>query len=290
MKRLGFILFCIVVYPLLWLPTTALYVLSDLTYLVLYRLLKYRTTVVYTNLKNSFPEKSEAEIKAITKKFYKNLCDVFIEALKMTTISKKELERRVDIGDTAILEKFKSEGKRVIAVMGHFSNWEWCGYVMSAGFDIPLHVIYRPLKDPYFEKFFYRVRSRFGGHMVQMEDIYKTLLKHTEPSLSLFISDQSPPNTKATYWTNFLSQDTPVFLGAEKIGAKLNTPVIFLYTLRVKRGHYKNYYELLTEDPSKLTGSHAITELHVKFLEQLIRKYPEQWLWSHKRWKHRRIT
>lgn len=271
------------------LPMRVIYIVSDLLCAVLYHIVKYRRDVVYTNLKNAFPEKSEAEINQITKAFYKNLCDIFIEVLKMTTISGKTVLRRNVFDDISILEKFKSENKSVVSVLGHFGNWEWGGLSLSINSPLPVYSVYRPLSNAYFDRFMLRVRSRFGLHLVEMEDIYRTLLRQNEPTLSVFIADQSPPNTKATYWTTFLSQDTPVFLGVEKIALRLNYPVVFLYPLRVKRGHYRIYCKLLAEDTSRLTGEHEITELHTKFLEQLIREYPEQWLWSHKRWKHKKL-
>jgi KDO2-lipid IV(A) lauroyltransferase len=134
------------------------------------------------------------------------------------------------------------------------------------------------------------IRSRFGMKLVKMDDTYRTLLSQKEAAITVFIADQAPPNTKGTYWTTFLSQDTPVFLGVEKMAAKLNYPVVFLYSLRVKRGYYRIHCALLAENPSTLKGEYEITELHTKFLEQLISRYPEQWLWSHKRWKHKRIA
>jgi Kdo2-lipid IVA lauroyltransferase/acyltransferase len=290
MKRLGFILFIIAVYPLSLLPMRVMYILSDLLYVVLFHIVKYRRQVVHTNLMKAFPEKTESEISQISNAFYKNLCDIFIEALKMITISRKEIQQRNVYDDFSILEKFKSENKSVIAVVGHFSNWEWGGSALSILSPMQVFSAYRPLSNPYFNRFLFRIRGKFGIRLVKMEDIYKTILRQNQPTLSVFIADQTPPNTKATYWTTFLSQDTPIFLGVEKIAARLNTPVVFLYPLRLKRGYYKIYCRLLVEDPSKLTGEHEITELHVKFLEQLIREHPEQWLWSHKRWKHKRIV
>jgi Kdo2-lipid IVA lauroyltransferase/acyltransferase len=267
-----------------------MYVLSDLLYVILYHVVKYRRVVVNNNLKKAFPEKNETEIHRISKAFYKNLCDIITEALKMTTISGREVLRRNVFNDLSILDKFKSENKSVIAVLGHFGNWEWGGLSLSINSPMPVYTVYRPLSNPYFDRFMLHIRGRFGIHLVKMEDIYRILLRQNEPTLSVFIADQSPPNTKATYWTTFLSQDTPVFLGVEKIALRLNYPVVFLYSLRVKRGYYNNYCKLLVDDPSKLTGEYEITELHTKFLEQLIREHPDQWLWSHKRWKHKRMS
>jgi KDO2-lipid IV(A) lauroyltransferase len=207
----------------------------------------------------------------------------------MTTISKKAILRRNVFDNLSVLEKLKSDNKSLIAVLGHFGNWEWGGLSLSINSPMTVYSVYRPLSNPYFDRFMLRTRSRFGIHLVEMEDIYRTLLRLKEPSISIFIADQSPPNTKATYWTTFLSQDTPVFLGVEKIAQRLKYPVVFLYSLRVKRGYYRIGCKLLAEDVSQLKGEHEITELHTEFLEQLIREYPDQWLWSHKRWKHKKL-
>jgi Kdo2-lipid IVA lauroyltransferase/acyltransferase len=290
MKRLGFILFIILAYPLSLLPMPLLYLWSDFFYVIIFHIVRYRREVVSANLKNSFPEKSEAELKRITKEYYKNLCDVFMEAIKVASISEKEILRRNVFDDMSILKMYNSQNKNVVAVLGHFSNWEWGGSALSILSPMQVFSAYKPLSNPYFDRFLFRIRSKFGIRLVKMEDMYKTILRQSHPTLSIFIADQTPPNTKATYWTTFLSQDTPVFLGVEKIAARLNAPVVFLYPLRVKRGHYRIYCHLLVEDPSKLPGEHDITELHIKFLEQLIREHPEQWLWSHRRWKHKRIV
>ncbi len=289
MKRAGFIIFSLVAYPVSWLPFPLLYLISDAMYIILFFIIRYRRTVVQANLKNSFPEKNKKEIAVIEKKFYRNLCDITLESLKMISISRGELLRRNSFDDLSFLEQYKAKHKSVIAVLGHFANWEWCGFSLSAIHPIKVVTIYKPLSNQYFDRFLFRIRSRFGIILVKMEEVYRVLVRLDEPIISLFIADQTPPNTRGTYWTRFLSQDTPVFLGIEKVAIKLNSPIVIFYPLRVKRGYYKIYHQVLLENPEEHSQNNEITELHVKFLEGLIKQYPELWLWSHRRWKHKRI-
>lgn len=272
------------------LPFPVLYLVSDFVYFTLFYLIGYRKAVVYQNLKNSFPEKSDEELKALRKKFYHYLCDLFLEISKTLTISKsKMLKRCVMSPETkALFDKYQNENRHVIIVMGHFGNWEWAGNTFSLTCKNQLYVIYHPLKNKYFNKLIIGMRMRFGTKLIAMRDTMRDMIKFRSgpPSVTAFIADQTPHPDRA-YWTQFLNQDTPIFTGTEKFSKKFNYPVIYVSVKRVRRGYYRIDSELLFDQP-KDCAEHEISERHIKRLEEDILGIPESWLWSHRRWKHKR--
>ena len=271
------------------LPFWLLYQVSDILYFIIYIVLGYRKKVVLQNLKNSFPEKSDSEVNEICKKFYVFFCDWIVEMIKSITISKKEAIKRCHFSDTTLLNKFSSEKKKVIFVMGHHGNFELAGAEVAFNTGFQLHVIYKPLSNKYFNKLINKKRVRFGTKIIPMNATFKTMvsLRNTsEISATVFIADQTPP-LKNSYWTTFLNQDTPIFLGTEIIASKLNYPIIYISIKQIKRGYYELTPELLCENP-KETKKGEITKMHTRRLEQDIKNQPEIWLWSHRRWKHTR--
>jgi len=264
-----------------------LYLLSDVTYIVLFRIIGYRKKVVLTNLRNSFPEKSEQEIRMIRKNFYHYFCDLVLETLKTLTISPAAVKRHILFKDISVLERFKAENKSVILVMGHFGNWELGGPIFSLQKQHQLYVIYHPLQDKRFDGLVYRIRSRFGTKLYAMNDTLRGMISNKNTlTATAFIADQTPLPANA-YWTTFLHQDTPIFTGYDKIARKLNYPVLYISIDRVRRGLYNLTCEVLVENPSA-TEENEIADLFTKRLEKDILAKPEIWLWSHKRWKHSR--
>jgi KDO2-lipid IV(A) lauroyltransferase len=248
-------------------------------------MLGYRKRVVFENLRNSFPEKSEMEITKIATDFYSYFCDLIVEVIKNFTISKKEISERCKIVNSGPFDKFYKENKSIVIAMGHYGNWELAGLSISLNHDFPFHVIYHPLKNPEFESLFYKMRSRFGMKLISMNDTFKEIIKHKdELTGTVFIADQTPHNPHVAYWTNFLNQDTAVFEGVEKISRRMNYPVVYSSVKRVKRGYYQIHLETLIEN-SKETALGEISELHTRRLEQDIIEDPSIWLWSHRRWK-----
>jgi KDO2-lipid IV(A) lauroyltransferase len=276
-------------YLLSLLPFPVFYFFSDCIYVLLYYVLGYRKKVVYANLKNSFPDKSEAELIAIQKKFYHYLCDLFLETFKTLTISEAEAQKRCRMSAEAVevFDKYYREGKSVIIVMGHFGNWEWAGNSFSLNCRHQLYVIYHPLSNKYFDGLIYRMRRRFGTKLIAMRDTYKDMVRlKEEVNATAFIADQTPAPESA-YWTTFLHQDTPVFRGTEKIARKVNYPVIYSSVKRSSRGYYEIQAEVLFDNPAGTTDG-EISEAHTRKLEKEIIAQPEIWLWSHRRWKHTR--
>lgn len=270
------------------LPFWFLYRVSDFLNFILFTVFSYREEVIRTNLKNSFPEKSEQELKIIHKKFNQFFCDLMVETIKTLTISPKEAIKRCHFKNLDLLDKLYAEKKKIIFAMGHYGNWE-LGGAGSSQHPYQLYVIYKPLSNKYFNDLIIKMRTRLKTKLIPMKDTFKTMVaarNNDEISATAFIADQtgSPENS---YWTTFLNQDTAVFWGTEIIASKLNYPVVLLSIDRVKRGYYEMDTDLLFENPRD-TEKGEISEVFTKKLEEIIIKKPELWLWSHKRWKHKK--
>ena len=255
---------------------------------MIYYIFPYRKNVVFTNLRNSFPEKSEKEIEEIAKKFYHHLCDLILETIKSFTISEKEMRRRMIFKNPEVLEPYYKSRKSMIAITGHYNSWEWVA--MSS----PLHIrhktlgIYMPLTNKFFDEKVKMSRCRFGMEMYSVRDTKDYFEKYkSEITITGFVGDQTPSNLTKCHWMNFLNQETPVYLGSEKYATLYNYPVTFGKINKKKRGFYEVEFVMISENPTSEIPF-AITERHTKFLESQIKEKPEFWLWTHKRWKHRR--
>jgi len=274
-------------YLLSFLPFKVLYLLSDIFYILIYKVFGYRKKVVTENLKKSFPEKPSNEIRKIRSDFYRYLCDLSMETIKTLSISPSALKKQFKSGDLSAFEHYYNKKQSVILVMGHLGSWEMGGAYFSL---LPIHqlyVIYHPLANKHFDRLLYRMRTRSGTKLYAMKDTFRGMIKNRkEVTATAFIADQTPSPANA-HWMTFLNQDTAVFKGTETIARKLDYPVIYLSVIREKRGQYKLHSELLAEHPQELSEN-EVTEMHTRRLEQDIINHPETWLWSHRRWKHKK--
>jgi Kdo2-lipid IVA lauroyltransferase/acyltransferase len=289
LAALGYYLALPFIYLLSLMPFPLLYLVSDGLYVILYYVIGYRKEIVLQNLRNSFPNKSDVEIKKIRKQFYHYLCDLTLETFKTLTISKSAMIKHCSIyPDTLkLFNKLAAENKSFILVLGHFGNWEWAGNSFSLLCKHQLYVIYHPLSNKYFDGLIYDMRTRFGTKLIAMKDTYREMAsKRNELSATAFIADQTP-SPEGAFWTTFLHQETPVFKGTEKIAQRLNYPVVYGRVNRLKRGYYEISAEALFENPVK-SQPDEISKSHTNILENDILAYPEIWLWSHRRWKHKR--
>lgn len=287
MKKIGHFLFSSVSYFFAVLPNFILFGIADIIYFITYYIIAYRKSVVFRNLKNSFPEKSDTELKQIAKKFYRQLGDTMIENIALFSMSKKRVLQKVEFENTDILQKLYKNNKNIVGVSAHLYNWE---LMLAIPKVIPHQVlgIYKPLNNAFYDKQINKMRSKFGATPVSMEESYKVIIKyHKEKKLNFIglIADQRPQKARISYWTSLLNQEAPFYNGPEKIAKKINAAVVFLYIKRIKRGRYTIKFKLLVDDVSKCK-EHEITEKYVQILEKTIRENPAYWLWSHKRWKH----
>lgn len=289
MKRAGYYIFVAFSYTVTLLPMRALYLLSDILSPIFYHLIRYRRDVVEKNLRNAFPEKSPEERKRIAKKFYSHLTDMFVETLKAMHMTPEQIMKRFYAPDTSLTDRFFSEGRDVVALGSHYNNWEWYSS-MQLSMKHRALLIYKPLKNKDFDQFLLKIRSRFGVTITPMSHIIRDLVKcRSEKILTLsgFIGDQTPPRDDISFWTTFLNQDTAFYRGAEKVAVKYDIPVILMHLVKKKRGYYEIEYRLISEHPRE-EEPNAITSRYAALLEEIIRDKPEYWLWSHRRWKHKR--
>lgn len=282
------ILYYLIIIPISRLPFFILYIISNFLYLVLYKIIGYRRKVVFNNIKNSFPEKSKKELLAIEAKFYSHFCDLILESLKAFTITKKEALNRMKDRDTSLLKKYAKEGRHLVFVGGHYGNWELVA--ITAGITLPNKplALYTPLNDKFINDKITNSRSKYGLEMMPIKSIKDKLnAKDNRLYSIIFGADQSPRKSQRAYWMMFLNQETGVQFGTEKFAKEFNAVVIFTNIYKVKRGHYEVDYTLITDKPNE-TEVGFITQSHTKLLEKVIQKEPEYWLWSHRRWKHKR--
>ena len=273
-------------YLISWLPFALLYVLSDLLYLLIFKLFRYRKNVVLENLNNAFPDKSATEITDISKRFYRHFCDTSLETIKLLSISQASLLKRISCDDLSLLEQYKQDRQSVILVLGHLGNWEMAGAFMSTQNIPKLYAIYHPLANRKFDQLMIKMRTRFGAGVYPMKGALRGMLKNKhEVTSTAFIADQTA-GRKNAHWMSFLNQPTAVFKGTEMIANKLGYPVIYISVKNLHRGHYRLSCELLTDQPQKL-AENQLTEMHSRRLEQDIIRQPEAWLWTHRRWKKR---
>lgn len=273
------------------LPFRVIYFLSDIIYPLFYYVFRYRKKVILENLCKSFPSKSDKEILSLASKFYKSLLDISLETIKMEHMTKSKYKQRVTLKNEELLTKIASQNQGAVIVMSHTGNWEWvCQRIAFAGeiFN-EMGVIAKEMTNPYFEKYFRFIRLHKQSEKVIMVPFMHSAryVSSARKSMKMIvtIADQTPHKNQINFRSNFLNQDTPVFLGPEKIGKALDYAVIFCHTKRTGRGRYELLLELISENP-KSEKEYDITKAHLKMLENDIISQPESWLWSHRRWKY----
>ena len=280
------IFYYLLIKPISLLPLGLLYVLSDLIYLVVYKVFGYRSKVVTNNLRNSFPEKSDAEIKKIRNQFYHHFGDLIVESLKNFSITKKDAVARFVVKNPEVLQPFYEQGRSVLLVGGHYNNWE----VLAMGIDhyIPHQsvAIYHRLANKFLNEKVLSSREKFGLNMISRQEVKDFFANSSGVTATIFGADQSPSISKKVYWTHFLNQDTPVMFGVEKFAKEKDAVVVFGRINKVKRGYYDFEMEVLFENPLECRYG-EITEAHTRMLEKQILEDPQYWLWTHKRWKRK---
>lgn len=268
------------------LPFGVLYIFSDFLRFLMQYVLKYRKDVILDNLRKSFPDKSEKAIFALKNGFYKNFADLLVESFKSLNISEKTMGKRFILRNPEVFENLYKKDKGVIMVMGHYANFEWTAMSVPLWAPTSCFAVYQPLKNKGFGKKVVQIREQFGLKLFPMSETYPFMLNNpAKAPLYVFMADQSPHKSKIKYRSPFLNRDTPVHLGVENLSKKCDLAVVFIDIERMKRGYYEVEAHLLFENPDETEG-HEITDVHVNALEKLIRKKPQDWLWSHKRWKH----
>ncbi|TDO20772.1 lysophospholipid acyltransferase family protein [Pedobacter duraquae] len=285
LKKVFYYAVLILIYLISLLPFWVLYLISDGIYVMLYHISRYRRMVVAENLKNAFPDKSSEDRAVIGKKFYRHLADLIVESIKLLTISRAEVSRRVHVPNPELITDAFAQGQSVLGILGHYGNWEMSALRFSQLFDERRIIIYKPLTDRFFDNAVIKMRSRFGATLIDMKNTMRRLITYrNERTVTVLVGDQTPAKSEISYFTNFLNQPTAVFLGVEKLAKITNSVVVFCDIRRLSRGHYRCTFIPMFANPRE-SGEYEITNAHVRYLEQVIRESPEYWLWSHRRWK-----
>ena len=244
--------------------------------------------MIWQNLKTSFPEKSDKELRTLRKAFYRYFCDYLVETIKLMTMSQEQLRKRMTFTGVEQMRKVAEEGQSIAIFLGHYGNWEW---ITSLPHWLPEDVmccqLYHPLANEYFDKLFKFVRERQGSRCIPKKDALRWMVKCQQEGKIVicgYIADQSPMWNSIHHWVNFLHHDTPVFTGSEKLACHFNQAVFYGDMTRVSRGHYNCEFRLLTRTPKEQPEFH-ITNMYFQELEKSIRHAPAYYLWSHNRWK-----
>ena len=248
----------------------------------------YRKTVIMLNLKNSFPEKSDSEREAIAQKFYLHFTDLIVETIKFRTASPEVIRERLH-GDISIMDGFYANKTNIIYLMGHRGNWELANLFSSLCFTHECMVVYRPLQNKEFDQWFLDLRTRFGAKLVPMDQIFRELQKPREKPYVVVLANDQSPMPQTAFWTTFLNQDTGVFRGVETLARRYNLTVLYADFSKVEgqRGYYHVDITTITEEPKNVPNNYILKK-QIGILERDIHTQPHNWLWSHRRWKHKK--
>jgi len=290
LARMRFLTY-ILTYSAIWLlhllPGFLFYFISDILSLLTQYVVRYRKNVVRDNLTRAFPESGRKQIRRIERRFYRHLCDLILESARAHFLSDRRYLRHIRYQNPEILNRYHNEGKQLIAVCGHYGNWEYFASMGTVS-DYQIMGTYRPLRNRYFDRLIKKNRERFNNVVIPVSQMTRKMIgyyRQNQPMLTIILTDQRPMFHQIQYWTKFMGLDTPLYTGTERIARKINAAVVFLKMRKIKRGIYDVEIVPVCDDPSEL-GPDGITETHVRLLEELIREEPAYWLWSHRRWKH----
>lgn len=269
------------------------YIIADLLYLALYRIGRYRLKVVRKNLRDSFPEMTEKELRAVERQFYHNFSDTLVEAMCVPFISDKAMERRMVFDNVELMNRHIDAGRSIAVYFAHTFNWEWAPSV-----TLQLHgrgtgqmafgQVYRPLKSRFFDSLMLRMRSRFGSESYPKSNTLRHLLRaRSEGKISVtgFMSDQHPSHGDPGHLTTLLGHPTLMITGTETLASRLGMAAVFWDMEKLSRGHYRITVRPLADNAAGLPKG-QLTEAYTRMLETTIRRNPAIWLWSHNRWKH----
>jgi len=290
MHLLGYI----VLYPIFWflsvLPFRVLYFLSDIVYIIIYKIVGYRKSTVRENMRLALPHLSFAERKTIEKKFYHHFCDSFFEMIKMLSLSEEEMGRRFTLNNMELVHEYEAKGKSVALICAHYGSYEWL-LVMNK--HLSTHKgfgIYKTIRNKYFDDLVKKIRNRFDAELIDTRRIIPAMRDHKRNGILGyygFLSDQSPKLQSAIHWTKVFGMEVPVHVGAEMLAKKMDLNIMFVKGGKIKRGYYNATFIGL-EKPPKEYPNYEITDQFIALMEQQIIEAPEYYLWTHKRFKHRR--
>lgn len=272
------------------LPFGVLYGIADVLFVLLYYVVRYRRRVVRQNLRESFRHKSAIEIQRIERLFYRNLTDLFVEILKGLSISESELRQRCVITNPELITQHTQFGRTVLVMTSHTCNWEWQSLRLGIEDGVQVDVIYKNIRNDFFDSLMYGIRSRFGILPIPQQQTIREIIKRRHiPKAVGLVADQAPEHIEMAYWSTFLGRPTDFYAGTEKLALSYGYPVVFVSMKRQRRGYYEMTFATLATPPyASKEVSGEISERYVRALEEYIERQPADWLWSHNRWKRSR--
>ena len=270
------------------LPFPILYLLAYPIYLVGYYFVEKKRNVIFSNMKNSFPKRSDLELHALAKFNFKRLVFMMMESLKTLYMSEAQINQRITLKNPELLEEFAQQNQSIIMLAAHHCNWEWMLAACSLQLSFPIDAVYKPLHDHVMNEQMKKSRSRFGARPIESKDALLEIMKRRKVLRGFaMVADQSPMRKEEKYWTTFLNQDSSFSVGTQKISQLTKYPVIFVSMRRLSLGHYEVVFEVLAEAPYQKEG-YAVTEKYARKLEGMILQHPEDWMWSNRKWKRKR--
>lgn len=285
---MSYLVYYVFIYPLSFLPLRWLYVISDALSMILKRVLKYRSKVIKENLNLAFPDRDENYKNNLMNRFYDHLSDLVVESVKSFSISNKQIRKRYAVKGVECTFKDLEKNRNIIVVSAHYANWEWAALSCPLYFKHKCAVIITPLSDPFMNKKLAQSRGRNGYDLVPKQEVKDYISEDTKtPRAIFFLSDQSPSNPDRAYWTQFMGIETAVQYGVEKYAREYNMPIYYIHVERDKRGYYDVTVEPLIKEPRSLDEGQIIEKV-TRHIESKIASDPGQWLWSHRRWKHKK--
>ena len=283
----------LLLYPILWLisilPFRILYFFSDFIYFIVYNIIGYRKKTVRANLALALPKLSTDERLVIEKKFFHHMCDMFLEMIKTMSISEKEINERYTFTNIEVLENLEKKGKSIALMCAHYASYEWA-VSLNRKISFEGFAIYKKINNKYFDRLVRDIRSKFKATLITTKETIPTIIENkSKNKLGIygFASDQSPKLSSVFHWNKFMGIEVPVHTGAEMLAKKYDMNVIFLRTKKIKRGFYEASLEVISEDIKKVPN-YEVTDKFLKLVEEQIYEQPEYYLWTHKRWKHKR--
>ncbi|MCJ7932135.1 MAG: lysophospholipid acyltransferase family protein [Chryseobacterium sp.] len=269
------------------LPLKVLYIFSDVIFFLNYYLVGYRKKVITQNLRNSFPGKSEEEINRIRKMFYRNFSDYLVETIKSFSISETESRVRMQHINQDLFHEVQKEGKNIILLAGHVFNWEWINALARIVPQKHCHPVYRKVNSDFWENQMKKVRNKFGNEALEANEVILNIFrnKNDGDSIYMFVADQTPHFSHVNYGLEFLNQRTPVFIGYDKLATRMDLAFIYCEMKKVKRGYYQVNYYRIYPDNEKFVEYEVVKKFHM-LLENTLHKHPDNYLWSHRKWKY----
>ena len=284
-KKIAYYVFLAFIGLMKIIPFWLMYLIADIIYFLMYRIVGYRKTVINKNLNKCFPEKSDKEKLEIRKKFYRNLSDLLIESIKGYSMSQEQMLERFKAYNEHVADKYFEQGRDVIVLAGHFANWEWGAAATAKSFKHQPAVLYKTISNPYIDQFIREKRARFGVDLVPIDRTARYFFsKKKKPVAYYMVADQYPTNKEKQKYADFFGSKTAFLHGPENYAKQMNIPVVYIEMKRVKRGYYSMEMFDVTDKPKELADN-ELTQLYANLMEKSIINQPEDWMWSHKRWK-----